>query len=103
MILMVFATIGYAGAGASFAVARQRQLSEGDRDLGMIAVAAMLFTFGALCTAVGVGLLGVLAFGGVVLWTSYVLMAQRLGIFRIEAHHRSSSEEEAAEEKRRTG
>jgi threonine/homoserine efflux transporter RhtA len=30
-------------------------------------------------------MLGVLAFGGVVLWVGYVVTAQRVGLFRIES------------------
>jgi hypothetical protein len=103
IVLLLFAVVGYGGAGASLAVARHRQVSEGERDFGMIAVAGMLLIFGALCTAVGVGLVGVFAFGGVVVWASYVFMAQHMGLFRIEATHAPpSSEEEQAEEPRRT-
>lgn len=84
-ILLVFALVGFAGTGASLAIARQRQLSDGERDLGMVGVAAMLFVFGALCTSVGAGLSGVFAFGGVVLWASYVMTAERIGMFRVNA------------------
>ena len=102
LVLMLFAVVVYGGAGASLAVARHRHLTDGERDFGMLAVALMLFIFGALCTAVGVGVVGVLAFGGIVLWASYVFMAQHMGLFRIEATHAPpASEEEQAEESRR--
>lgn len=84
VVLLVFAVIGFAGTGASLAVARARHVNEGERDPGMLGVAAMLFVFGALCTAVGSGLVGVVAFGGVMLWVGYVVAAQRVGLFRIE-------------------
>ncbi len=84
-ILLVFALVGFAGTGASLAIARQRQLADGERDLGMVGVAAMLFVFGALCTAVGAGLSGILAFGGVVLWAAYVITADRIGMFKVAA------------------
>lgn len=84
-ILLIFALVGFAGTGASLAIARQRQLSDGERDLGMIGVAGMLFVFGSLCTAVGVGLSGVFAFGGVVLWAAYVMTAERIGLFKVSA------------------
>lgn len=84
LLLLVFAAIGFAGAGASLAVARNRWLEESDRDIGMIGVAVMLGIFGALCTIVAVGPWGIGAIGAVVLWASYVLMAQRLGLFRID-------------------
>lgn len=104
LVLLLFAVVGYGGAGASLAVARQRRLTDGERDLGMLAVAAMLFVFGALCTVVGVGVAGVFAFGGVVTWASYVLTAQHMGIFRIDAGQAPpSSEEERAEETGRPG
>ncbi len=101
IVLLVFAAVGYAGAGVSLAVSRQRKLTEGARDLGMLGVAAMLFLFAALCTVIGVGVIGVPAFGGVVLWASYLFMAQRIGLFRIEAGGPPSAEEETSEEPRR--
>ena len=101
LILLAFALVAYGGAGASFAVARFRRFSEGERDLGMIGVAVMLFLFGALCTIVGVGLSGVLAFGGVILLTGYVLMAQHMGLFRIESTPPPRPEEERTEETRK--
>jgi hypothetical protein len=85
LILLIFALVGFAGTGASLAIARQRQLSEGERDLGMVGIAAMLFVFAALCTTVGAGLSGVFAFGGVVMWASYVITAERIGMFRVSA------------------
>jgi hypothetical protein len=99
IMLMLFAAIGFGGAGAALAVARQRFAHEGERDVGMVGVAALLIVFAALCAIVGSGMLGVAAFGGVVLWTSYVATAQRVGLFRIET---GLLEAEAAEETRRT-
>jgi hypothetical protein len=84
MVLLVFAMIGFGGAGASLAVARSRRVDEGEYDGGMLGVAAMLLVFGTLCTLVSSGVSGVLAFGGVVMWVGYVVTAQRVGIFRIE-------------------
>lgn len=83
IVLLLFASAGFAGAGAALAVARQRHIGEGDRDAGMLAVAAILIGFGTLCSWVGVGPDAVLGFGGVVLWTSYVVAARRLGLFRV--------------------
>jgi hypothetical protein len=83
VILLLFALVGFGGAGASLAVARSRWIEEADRDLGMWGVAAMLGVFGALCAGVAAGLAGLLAFGLVAVWASYVIMAQRLGIFLI--------------------
>jgi hypothetical protein len=84
LMLLVFAGIGFGGAGAALAVARQRHAHDGERDVGMISVATLLSVFAALCAAVGSGVLGVVAFGGVVLWISYTATAQRIGLFRIE-------------------
>ena len=84
LVLLVFAVIGFAGTGAALAVARARHVNDGEYDAGMIGVAVMMFVFGSLCTAVGSGLLGVIAFGGVMLWVGYVVTAQRVGLFRIE-------------------
>jgi hypothetical protein len=95
IVLLVFALIGFVGTGASLAVGRYRHLMDGERDLGMLGVACMLFVFGALCTVVGSGLVGVLAFGGIALWASYVLMAQHLGIFRVEVNGRPPAEQES--------
>jgi hypothetical protein len=84
VVLLLFAVVGFAGTGASLGVARHRYVADRESDLGMIAVSVMLLVFAALCTAVAVGLTGVLAFGGVVLWTSYVITAQRVGLFRVD-------------------
>ena len=83
-MLLLFALVGFAGAGAALAIARHRFISEGERDLGLGGIAAMFLIFGALCTLAASGLFGVLAFGGVAVWASYVIMAQRLGLFTIE-------------------
>lgn len=82
--LLLFAAVGFAGAGVSFAVARAREIEEGETDAGMRAVGVLLSIFGAACVFVCSGLSGVLAYGGVVAWVSYVLSAQRLGVFQIE-------------------
>lgn len=102
LVLLLFAVVGFGGAGASLAVARHRHISDGERDFGMLAVAVMLFVFGALCTSVSVGMLGIPAFGGIVLWAAYVLMAQHMGIFRIEATQAPPASEEQTEESGRT-
>jgi len=83
-ILLTFAIIGFAGTGASLAVSRFRWMNEGETDVGMFGVAAMLMLFGSLCTAVAVGWLGVLAVGGLVVWTSYIVMAHNIGLFSLE-------------------
>lgn len=95
MVLLGFAMVGFAGTGASLAVAQGRRKLDGDRDAGMLGVAAMLFVFGSLCTVAGSGVLGVLAFGSVVLWVGYVVTAQRVGLFEIETGW--PQQEEAAE------
>ncbi|MFP4622741.1 MAG: hypothetical protein ACOCVZ_09395 [Gemmatimonadota bacterium] len=93
-MLLLFALIGFAGAGAAFAVARHRLLTEGERDLGLAGIAVMFFTFGALCTFAASGFLGVVAFGGVVLWASYLLMARHLGLLKIEVRRKPATERE---------
>ncbi len=85
VVLLAFAIVAYAGSGSSLAVIRHRHLADGDVDWGMVGVATLLLTFGALCTALGVGWSGVLAFGGVALGASYVFMAQHIGLFRVDA------------------
>jgi threonine/homoserine efflux transporter RhtA len=99
LVLLGFATVGFAGTGASLAVAQGRRRVDGDRDAGMLGVAAMLFVFGTLCTVAGSGLVGVLAFGGVVVWVGYVVTAQRVGLFQIET---GWPEERAPAEPRQT-
>lgn len=100
LIVLLFALAGFAGAGAAFAVARYRFLTDGERDVGLAGITLMLFTFGALCTLAASGVWGVVAFGAVVTGASYVLTAQRIGMFRIEAPRspQSSSETETGEE-----
>jgi hypothetical protein len=58
----------------------------------------MLTLFGALCTVVGGGLTGVLAFGGLIFWVSYVATAQRIGMFHV---HSARPEESVVEEPHR--
>lgn len=82
--LLFFAALGFAGVGAALAVGRLRELNEGDNDIGMRALAFALALFSVACTISAAGLIGVLAFGGVVVWCSYVFCAQHMGVFRIE-------------------
>ena len=93
-MLLVFALVGFAGGGAALAVARYRLTAEGERDLGLAGIALMFLTFGALCTIAASGFFGVIAFGGVAVWASYLLMARRLGMFRIEARRDRPAEPE---------
>lgn len=85
IILLLFALVGFGGAGASFAIARYRKLSEGERDTGMMSVSGMLLVFGVLCAGVGGGLAGIFAFGVVVIWASYVVMARNIGMFEVDS------------------
>jgi len=101
IVLLTFALVGYVGAGAALAAARYRRVSEGERDVGMFGVALMLFCFGALCTAVGVGAGGILAVGLVFVWASYMVMAQHLGMFRVEVFRPAEYEPREPEESRR--
>lgn len=82
--LLVFAALGFAGAGAALAVGRLRQLNDGEADIGMRTLALVLALFSAICTVSATGYSGVLAFGGVIAWCSYVLCAQHVGVFTIE-------------------
>ncbi len=83
--LLFFAALGFAGAGIALAVARSREQREGESDLGMRAVTLLLFSFGSACTFVATGLAGVLAYGFVIAWFSYVFSAHRLDVFRLES------------------
>lgn len=93
LILLMFALVFFAFAGVALAVARQRASSLGERDIAMLTVTGLLCAFGALCTAVASGAMGVLAFGGVAVWASYVLTAQQMGLFRIETGTRATEAE----------
>ena len=93
--LLLVALVAFAAAGAALGVVRSRRLHEGSRDWSMISVAAALIAVGALCTAAATGLLGILAFGGVSVWASYIATAQRMGLFRV---HSASVEETTLEE-----
>jgi hypothetical protein len=84
ILLLFFAALGFAGAGIAFAIGRARELADGYPDLGMRSLAVMLLGFGAACTFLATSLSGVLAVGGVVAWVSYILSAQRIGVFQIE-------------------
>lgn len=90
--LLIFAALGFAGAGAALAVGRLRQLADGEPDIGMRTLALVLAAFSAICTVSAAGYAGVLAFGGVIAWCSYVLCAQHIGVFSIEFFKRRESE-----------
>jgi fatty acid desaturase len=92
IVLLLFAALGFAGAGAALAIGRLRELTEGEADVGMRALAFVLCIFSGACTISAAGYLGVAAFGGVVVWTSYVLCAQHVGVFRVEYFNQRESE-----------
>jgi hypothetical protein len=100
-MLFVFATVGFGAAGAAIAVARFRLLGDGERDLGIAAIAGLFFLFGALCTIAASGLAGVFGFGIVVVWGAYLIMGQRLGLFSIETRPTPPHEMEPSESLRR--
>lgn len=97
LILLVFALVGFAGAGAALAMARYRWSSEAERDLGLLGITGMFLLFGTLCTLAASGIAGVLAFGGVTVWASYVIMGQRVGLFSIEVRIAPPAERETTE------
>jgi len=83
--LLTIALAAFAAGGAALAVLRNRWLQEGRNDYGMLSVAGALLAVGSLCTAAASGLIGILAFGGISVWSAYTATAQRLGVFRIES------------------
>lgn len=83
-ILLLFAAVGFAGAGASLAVARGRRALDDDPDYGMLGVGALLLGFAALCAGVLGGLAAVLAVGLVLVAAGYAYAGQRLGSFQLE-------------------
>ena len=91
LLLLGFALVAFGGGGASLAVVRSRRLSDGELDLGMVGVALLLISFGSLCTALGAGWSGVLAFGGAAIGGSYAFMAQHIGLFAVEVGDAPSS------------
>jgi hypothetical protein len=101
MMLLIFAMIGFSAAGAALAVTRHRVLVEDERDYGLTAIAVMFALFGTLCTTAASGIFGVLAFGFVVAWASYLLMGQRLGLFSIQTSHTPPPELEPTEHSNR--
>jgi fatty acid desaturase len=100
-MLLVFAMVGFSAAGAALAVTRYRLLEDGERDPGLAAIAGMFLLFGTLCTVAASGIFGVLALGGVVVWGSYVITGQRVGLFSIETHSGLSEELEPSESLKR--
>jgi hypothetical protein len=92
VVLLMFAALGFAGAGAALAVGRLRELDDGDPDVGMRALALVLTLLSGACTISAAGLMGVIAYGGVIVWCSYVLCAQHVGVFRIEFFKPRASE-----------
>jgi hypothetical protein len=92
VVLLMFAALGFAGAGAALAVGRLRELDDGDPDVGMRALAFVLALLSGACTISAAGIMGVIAYGGVIVWCSYVLCAQHVGVFRIEFFKPRASE-----------
>jgi hypothetical protein len=100
LMLLLFAAVGFGAAGAALAVARYRLLGDGEHDYGLAAIAFLLGLFATLCTVAAGGLAGILAFGGVIVWASYLLTGQRLGLFTIETHSATAAELEPTEQRR---
>lgn len=100
ILLLLFALAAFAGGGAALAMARFRGRADGQRDFGLAGIAGMFLLFGTLCTLAASGIFGVLAFGGVVTWGSYLLTAQRVGLFTIEVHSDAPPEPAATQDRR---
>jgi hypothetical protein len=100
LMLLLFAAVGFAAAGAALAVARHRFLGDGEHDYGLAAIAFLLGLFATLSTVAAGGLAGILAFGAVIVWASYILTGQRLGLFTIETHAAPPPELETTEQRR---
>lgn len=84
LMLLIFAGVAFAGAGAALALMRQRSVELGDHDLGLASVVFMLALFGSLCAILSAGIGAIFGFGGIVMWTAYILTAHRIGMFRVE-------------------
>ena len=81
--LLFFAAVSFAGAGIALAIGRAREIADFTTDIGMRSVATLLLVFGATCAYLSTGFTTVLAFGAVITWASYVMTAQRVGVFEI--------------------
>ena len=84
LLLLLFGMIACAGAGAAFALARYRRANEARPDNPMVGLAGVLAAFAAMCMSAAAGWTGVLAIGGAVSFTSYVLTAREIGLFEID-------------------
>ena len=94
LMLLLFAGVAFAGAGAALAIMRQRSAEQGERDLGLMSVVFMLVTFGALCAILSAGFGAIFGFGAVLMWVAYILTAHRIGMFRVEVGSTEESHEE---------
>ena len=83
-MLLIFAGVAFAGAGAALAILRQRAAEQGDHDIGLALVVGMLALFGGLCAILSAGFGAIFGFGGVVMWVAYVMTANRIGMFTVE-------------------
>ena len=83
-MLLIFAGVAFAGAGAALAITRQRSSEQGERDIGLTLVVLMLVLFGALCAILSAGFGAIFGFGGVIMWVAYVMTANRIGMFTVE-------------------
>lgn len=95
--LLLIGLVAWVAAGAALATLRFRTHRGQRHDIGLAAVASALLGVGALCSAAASGLVSILAFGGVSVWVSYIITAQRIGLFRLESPVR---EEPTFEERR---
>ena len=83
-MLLIFAGVAFAGAGAALAIMRQRSADQGEKDIGLALVVGMLVLFGSLCAILSTGFGAIFGFGAVVMWVAYVMTANRIGLFKVE-------------------
>lgn len=79
-----FALVSFTGGGMSLAVVRARSLRQAEPDSATYSLATLLLVCGICSAYMVTGVAGVFALGGVATWYSYVVTAQKLGVFRIE-------------------
>ena len=82
--LMVVGLAAWIAGGAALAILRNRTRITEHHDAGLTAVVGALLGVGAVCSMAASGFIAIPAFGGVSVWTAYVVTAQRLGVFRLE-------------------
>ena len=84
IVLVICASVGFAGGGIAAAVRTHRERDELPDDQGFAAITTILFLAGCLCADVAGGLTAIAALALPLVCAGYLSAAQRLGLFSIE-------------------